>query len=112
MPLPIAAAIPPIALWALRAGLAGAAIWAVRRAATPAPGRTDQRAEEALDDLGEGLAAHAPADRDGQRNAALRWRRVIGWKDAAVEVDLAAMARLRIRRMRGVAAKDASGGDI
>jgi hypothetical protein len=112
MPLPIAAAIPPIAVWALRAGLAGAAIWAARRAMAPAPGRTDQRAEDALDDLPEGMAAHAPADRDGQRNAALRWRRVIGWKDAAVEVDLAAVARLRVRRLRTGRGQDASGGDI
>lgn len=105
MPLPIAA-LSPIALWAVRAGLAGAAIWALRRAAVP--GRTDQRAEDALDDLGEGLATHAPTDRDGQRNASLRLRRVIGWKGAAVEVDLAATGRLRLRRVAGA---DASGGD-
>ncbi|MFN4156801.1 MAG: hypothetical protein ACK4GO_00165 [Gemmobacter sp.] len=107
MPLPIVAILPPLALWAMRAGLAGAAVWALRRVVRP--GRTDQRAEEALDDLGEGLAAHVPADAEGQRNAALRLRRVIRWPGGGVEVDLAAIARLRMRRVAG---SDASGGDI
>lgn len=112
MPLP-AVALTPVALWAVRAGAAALAVWAARRAlaATAAPGRTDQRAEEALDDLGEGLAAHAPADREGQRNAAWRLRRVLRWPGGGVEVDLAAVARMRLRRLRD-APSDASGGDI
>ncbi|QYK42329.1 MAG: hypothetical protein KF887_04170 [Paracoccaceae bacterium] len=97
MPLPIAAAVPTLAVWALRAGVAGAAVWALRRAAHR--GRTDQRAEDALDDLGDGLAAHAPRDRDGQRNAAMRLRRVIRWQGGGIEIDLAAMGRLRLRRL-------------
>jgi hypothetical protein len=96
MPLP--AALPVAAAWALRAGLAGAALWAVRRATVP--GRTDQRAEDALDAMPEGLAAHAPRDREGQRNAALRLRRVLRWPGGGVEVDLAALGRLRLRRLR------------
>lgn len=93
MPLPLA----PIAVFALRAGAVAATAWAVRRMLTPNLGRTDQRAEDALDDLGEGLSAHVPADREGQRNAALRVKRVIGWGKRRVEVDLGLMARLRVR---------------
>ncbi|HMO06279.1 MAG TPA: hypothetical protein PKD10_01350 [Paracoccaceae bacterium] len=110
MPLP-ALALSPAALWALRAGAAGLAFWAGRRAlAGTATSRTDQRAEDALDDLDDGLAAHAPPDRDGQRNAALRMRRVLRWPGGGIEVDLSAMARLRLRRLRddgqGAAGKD------
>lgn len=111
MPLPLVAAVPPLAIWAVRAGLAGAAFWAVRRSVRKSvhPGRTDQRAEDALDDLGEGLSAHAPADRAGQRNGALRMRRVIRWGGGGVVVEVAAFGRLRLRRVGG---DDASGGDI
>lgn len=93
MPLPLA----PIAIFALRAGAVAAVAWAAKRALTPNPGRTDQRAEDALDDLGEGLSAHVPVDREGQRNAALRVRRIVGWGKRRVELDLGLMARLRVR---------------
>lgn len=93
MPLPLA----PIAVFALRAGAVAAAAWAVRRVLTPREGRTDQRAEDAFDDLDEGLAAHVPADREGQRNAALRVKRVVGWGGRKVEVDLGMLARVRVR---------------
>lgn len=93
MPLPLA----PIAVFALRAGAVAAAAWAVRRVLTPREGRTDQRAEDAFDDLDEGLAAHVPADREGQRNAALRVKRVLGWGGRKVEVDLGMLARVRVR---------------
>jgi hypothetical protein len=70
---------------------------------THAPGRTDQRAEDALDDLDEGLRLHRPADRstdtDGQTNAAARFRRVIRWGNGGVEVDAALLGRLRIRKV-------------
>jgi hypothetical protein len=98
MPLPLA----PIAIFALRAGAVAAAGYAVSRGlrAAVAPGRTDQRAEDALDDLDEGLAAHAPADRPGQRNLAARLRRVIrGPGGRGVEIDLGLVARLRLRRV-------------
>jgi hypothetical protein len=99
MPLPLA----PVAVFALRAGLVTAAVWAVRRtlARSTQVGRTDQRAEDALDGMAEGLAVHAPADRAGQNNAGYRMRRVIRWPGGAVEVDLAAVGRLRLRRLRG-----------
>lgn len=93
MPLPLA----PIAVFALRAGAVAAAAWAVRRVLTPREGRTDQRAEDAFDDLDEGLAAHVPADREGQRNAALRVKRVVGWGGRKVELDLGMLARVRVR---------------
>ena len=97
MPLPLV----PVAAFALRAGLVTAAIWVVRRKVmqTTRAGRTDQRAEDVLDAMDEGLAAHAPGDRAGQRNAGVRLRRVIRWAGGGVEVDLAAMGRLRVRRL-------------
>lgn len=110
MPLPLA----PVAVFALRAGLAATAVWAVRAGLRRAArvGRTDQRAEDALDAMDEGLAAHVPPDRDGQRNAAVRLRRVIRWAGGAVEVDLAAMGRLRVRRLGPSAGAEASGGNV
>ena len=108
MPLPLV----PVAVFAVRAGLVTAAVWAVRRTFAQATqvGRTDQRAEDVLDTMDEGLAVHRPADRDGQRNAGFRLHRVIRWQGGGVEVDLAAMGRLRVRRLAPVAG--ASGGDI
>ena len=63
------------------------------------PGRTDQRAEDALDELGEGLSLHQPADRveDRQTNASARVRRVIRFRGRAWEIDAGLMARLRLR---------------
>ncbi|NUB45182.1 hypothetical protein GEU84_012350 [Fertoebacter nigrum] len=101
MPLPLA----PIAVFALRTGVAAAAVWAVRTAwaARQTPGRTDQRAEDALDAMDEGLALHRPADRrtddESQTNAAARFRRTIRWGKRGVEVDAALLGRLRIRRV-------------
>lgn len=98
MPLPLA----PIAIFALRGTAVAASLWAVRRGlrAIAHQGRTDQRAEDALDDLEEGLAVHRPADRaeDRQTNSAARFRRVIRWGDKVVEVDAAFLGRFRIRR--------------
>jgi len=100
MPLPLAPFLPI----ALRIGAVAAAGWAVRRATRRAmAGRTDQRAEDALDDLAEGLALHAPPDRaipgGNQTNAGLRLRRVIRWGSAGVEVDAALLGRLRLRKV-------------
>lgn len=97
MPLPLA----PIALFAVRTGVVAAVVWAVRRSLTP--GRTDQRAEDALDDTAEGIALHRPADRavDGARqtNATLRFRRSLRWRDTGVEIDAGLLGRLRIRKL-------------
>ena len=96
MPLPLA----PLAGFALRAGVVAVAAWAARRALRPVvhPGRTDQRAEDALDDMDQGLALHRPRDRD-QTNAALRITRTLRWGKRGVEIDAAALGRLRIRKV-------------
>jgi hypothetical protein len=101
MALPLAPLVPI----ALRLGAAAAAAYALRRAmgSAIATGRTDQRAEDALDDLQEGVAVHAPADRaadgDRQTNTAARLRRTIRWGKRGVEIDAALLARFRIRRL-------------
>jgi len=102
MPLPLA----PIALYALKGGVFAATIWAAGRGLRRLihPGRTDQRAEEALDALDEGLAHHRPSDRsdDGQRNATGRLCRTIRWGSKpgqAVEIDAAFLARIKLRRL-------------
>ena len=97
MPLPLAPLIP----LAVRLGLVASTTWAVTRWVRSAshPGRTDQRAEDALDELGEGLSVHKPADRaeDRQANATARVRRVIRFRGRTWEVDAGLMARLRLR---------------
>lgn len=97
MPLPLAPLIP----LAVRLGLVASTTWAVTRWVRSAthPGRTDQRAEDALDELGEGLTLHRPADRaeDRQTNATARVRRVVRFRGHAYEVDAGLMARLRLR---------------
>ncbi|MBL9052849.1 MAG: hypothetical protein JNN02_03875 [Tabrizicola sp.] len=101
MPLPLAPLLPV----ALRIGLVATTSYAVTRwvRARTYPGRTDQRAEDALDDLGEGLSLHRPSDRaadhpwDRQTNASARLRRVIRFGGRAWEVDASAMARFRLR---------------
>ena len=97
MPLPLAPLIP----LAVRLGLVAATTYALTRLVRSAtyPGRTDQRAEDALDDLGEGLSLHRPADRadDRQANASARVRRVIRFRGRSYELDAGLMARLRLR---------------
>jgi hypothetical protein len=100
MPLPLVAILP----FAVRIGLFAAAGYAAKRfvAARLHTGRTDQRAEDALDDLDEGLAVHKPKDRaaDAQTNAAARFRRIIGFRGERYEVDAGMMARFRIRKTK------------
>jgi hypothetical protein len=97
MPLPLAPLIP----LAVRFGLVASTTWAVTRwvRSSSHPGRTDQRAEDALDDLGEGLSLHRPADRaeDRQTNAAARVRRVIRFRGQTYEIDAGLLARFRLR---------------
>jgi len=85
----------PTALVAARYAAVGLAAYAAWRAA--APGRRDQRAEDALDDLPEGTTLHG--DDDATR-AGLRLRRTIRLGDGGpgMEIDFAALARLRLRR--------------
>lgn len=96
MPLPLAPLLPVM----LRIGVVATTTIALTRLVGSAhPGRTDQRAEDALDELGEGLAVHRPADRaeDRQTNASARLRRVIRFRGRAYEVDAGLMARFRLR---------------
>jgi hypothetical protein len=92
MPVPLA----PVAAAALRWGIPLLATLAVTRALRT--GRTDQRAEDALDDIDDGLALHQPSDR-GQTNGAMRFRRTLGFGTRRFEVDAAGLLRVRIRRL-------------
>ena len=95
MPLPLAPLLPLV----LRLGLVATTTLAVTRWARSIahPGRTDQRAEDALDELGEGVSLHRPADRGQQTNATARLRRVVRFRGRAYEVDAGLMARFRLR---------------
>lgn len=101
MPLPLAPLVPLV----LRLGAIAATGWAIRRAVMRSlqTGRTDQRAEDALDDTGDGLAIHRPADRrsdsESQTNASARLRRTIRWGKRGIEIDAALLGRFRIRKL-------------
>lgn len=85
----------PTAIVAARYAAVGLAVYAAWRAAAPA--RRDQRTEDALDDLPEGTTLH----RDGDATrATLRLRRTIRLGDTGpgLDIDLAALGRLRLRR--------------
>ncbi len=91
MPLPLA----PLAPIALRYGAVAVAAWALTRQIER--GRRDQRAEDALEDLPEGIALRREP---GQGSLTTRWRRVIrAGIGAGVEIDIAALGRIRIRRV-------------
>ena len=94
MALPLA----PIAGVALRYGTVALAAYALSRRIQIS--QTDQRAEDSMDSLAEGLSAHRPKDRD-QVNGAVRFRRVIrlGADGPGLEVDMAALGRIAIRRV-------------
>jgi hypothetical protein len=100
MPLPLALA--PLVPIALRLGAFAAIGYAAKRMITARahPGRTDIRAEDALDDLGEGIAVHRPADlpESRQTNTTARLRRTIRFRGKTYEVDAGLIARFRIRR--------------
>lgn len=96
MPLPLAPLIPVV----IRFGVVATTTFALTRlVAATHPGRTDQRAEDALDELGEGLSLHRPADRaeDRQTNASARLRRIVRFRGRAYELDAGLMARFRLR---------------
>lgn len=94
MPFPLV----PIAGAALKVGGLAVVTWLFTRRMQIA--RIDQRSEDALDELPEGLATRRPADRD-QTNMTGRFRRVIHLpgEAGAVEIDAAFVARLRARRL-------------
>lgn len=91
-------AIPftPIAVAALRYGAVAAIAYAAAQRARPR--RIDPAAETAMEALPEGArVGHAP----GQLNATARWRRAVrmGAQGPGMEIDLSALARLRLRRI-------------
>lgn len=90
-------AIPlfPIAGFVLRYGAVAALAYAA--AARARPRRLHPATEDALDQMPEGATVgHAP----GQINSTARWRRTIrlGPQGPGMEIDLSALARLRIRK--------------
>lgn len=92
MPLPLA----PIAGFALRYGAVAIATYAVSRRITLA--HFDQRGEEAMDDVSEGLSVRHDAD---QYNGAGRYRRIVrlGPDGPGVEIDITALGRIRFRKI-------------
>jgi hypothetical protein len=99
MPLPLAPLLPlALRLGAVTAVGLAARSWVSRNSF---PGRTDQRAEDALDDLGEGLSLHRPADRAAgevsQTNTTARVVRVIRLGNRTWELDAGLIARVRLR---------------
>jgi len=92
MALPLA----PIAGVALRYGAVALAAYAVARQTER--GRRDQRAEDAMDEVPEGVTLR----RDGaQGNATGRFRRVVrlGASGPGVEIDATALGRIQVRRV-------------
>lgn len=103
MPLPLAPLLP-LALRIGAVATAGIALGRYVRARTHT-GRTDMRAEDALDDLGEGVSVNrADVLGDGgaaavQRNATARVKRRLRFRGKTYELDAGLLARLRIREV-------------
>lgn len=92
MPLPLA----PLAGIALRYGGVALAAYAVSRHLTE--GRRDQRAEDALDAVPEGVTLRRTQE---QVNGTVRWCRTIrfGKDGPAVELDLSTLGRLSFKKV-------------
>lgn len=92
MPIPIA----PIAGAAVRYGAVALATYAVTQAIPKL--RRDQRAEDVLDDVEEGIALRRD---DEQANANLRFRRIVqlGGIGPRFQIDATALTRIRITRV-------------
>jgi hypothetical protein len=92
MALPLA----PIASLALRYGAVALTAYAIARMAER--GTRDQRAEDAMDDLPEGIRLHRGSDRVGGAGRFVRTVRV-GGIGPGVEIDATAITRIRFRRV-------------
>ena len=92
MPLPLA----PIAGIALRYGVVAIATYAVTRRIDR--GHFDQRGEEAMDDVIEGLSIRREKE---QLNGAARYRRIIrlGKNGPGVEIDVTTLGRIRFKKV-------------
>ncbi len=96
--MPVPAALPPLAIYALRAVAVGALVAYVARRRTPGP--RDLYRESALNQTPEGLELDAERKPGEARlDGAGRFRRVIriGRNGPGVEVDIASLARIRLR---------------
>jgi len=95
MPLPL----PPLALLALRTAGVALSAYALTRMAAPA--RRDQRVEEALDEMPEGvhLSREDETGDDQVWRAGGKLRRSIRFGLRGVELELAGLGRLRLRRV-------------
>ena len=92
----MAVPLVPIATVALRYGTVALATYAVAR--TIERGRRDQRAEDALNDLQDGVTLRRDPE---QMNATARMRRVIrlGRSGVGVEIDATALTRIRFKKV-------------
>jgi hypothetical protein len=92
MPLPLA----PIAGFALRYGVVAVAAYAASRRLER--GHFDQRAEDAMDDVNEGVTYRRERE---QMNSTARFRRVVrvGKDGSGLEIDITALGRVRIRKV-------------
>jgi hypothetical protein len=97
MPLPAIIAAP-FAVQAMQLGAAAAlGFWLARRGG---PERVDLPTEDALDRLPEGADIRVDPD-NGRADAEIRARRILRVVGGpGVAVDFAALARLRVRRLR------------
>lgn len=100
------ARVVPVALRFGAFAAAAYAAWRVGRAAsaTTQTGRVDQRTEDALDTLDDGVTIHksrvlGDTDDNRQTNASARFRRQVRIAGQTVEIDASAIARLRLRRL-------------
>lgn len=92
MPLPLV----PIAVYALASGSVALATYKLSRKIEP--GRRDQRVEDAMDEVVEGATLRREPE---QGNMSLRFKRTIRFGDdgSAYEIDAAAFARLRFKKV-------------
>lgn len=98
MPAPIA--LSPLAWTALRLGAVAAVSLYAARSKASAP--KDSRHETVLDDLPEGHSVHThKAEAENAMHGRSRYRRVVrlGPGGPAVEIDAAALGRVRFRRV-------------
>lgn len=91
MALPLA----PLAGLALRYGAVALAAYAVTRKIDA--GRIDQRAEDAMDTLEEGLTLHRTPE---QINGTGRFKRTVrlGDNGPGIEIDISALGRIKLRK--------------
>ena len=92
MPLPLA----PVAGIALRYGVVALTAYTIARKV--GRGHFDQRADEAMDDVNEGLTLRREKE---QLNTTARYHRTIrfGTNGPGVEIDITALGRIRLRKI-------------